>query len=60
MWSLIPEQPQGTLSFSPEAQVLKRANIKAVYGFDRTETGDLTDEEFGLVDGASEDTETKE
>ena len=59
MWSLIHEQPQGTLSFSTEAQALKQANIEAVYGFDRTEVGDPADEEFGLVDGASQDTETE-
>jgi hypothetical protein len=55
MWSLIPDQPQGALSFSPEAQALKQANIRAVYGFDQTEIGDLADEEFGLVENGNED-----
>ncbi len=59
MWSLIPKQPEGTLVFSPEAQALKQANIRAVYGSDRTETADPRDEEFGLVDGASKDVDVR-
>jgi len=55
MWRLVPQQPQGTLMVSPEAEALRKANVRAVYGLDRTESGNLSDEEFGLTDGASED-----
>ncbi|HEY0072216.1 MAG TPA: hypothetical protein VGE04_19815, partial [Chloroflexia bacterium] len=54
IWSLIADQPKGALTFSPEAQALKQANIRAVYGLDHTELGELADEEFGLAEDSPE------
>lgn len=59
VWNLIPDRPQGELDFPTESEILRRARGRyragVVHTFEQDEPGNLRDDEFDVVDGASED-----